>query len=122
MLPTPLNGFGPRIIFNRYNFSPNDFGLEYIIRNGVAVNEVLLMTDPYACIHGIVYITDFANATMAHLTAITPSIVKKLIAFYEKSLPLRNKTIGAINLSPNAVKLVNILIQYAPEKIRKRVS
>ncbi|XP_075169009.1 alpha-tocopherol transfer protein-like isoform X2 [Haematobia irritans] len=121
ILPTPLHECGPRIVYNGFRYETNEYSIEPVIRNAIAASEILLMSDPYACICGLVFCIDFAKATTAHIMSLTPSIIKKLIFYYEKSLPLRIKAVYLINLSSYAQTVMKMLIQYAPEKLKSRI-
>ncbi|XP_073847094.1 alpha-tocopherol transfer protein-like [Musca autumnalis] len=121
VLPTPLHGNGPRIMVNQYNYPASDFPIEHAINYAATIHDVLIISDPQACINGVCYIFDFAKATASHVMAITPTIIKKLIDYYIKSLPFRIKYICAINLAPYALHALQLLMVYAPEKIKDRI-
>ncbi|XP_058983560.1 alpha-tocopherol transfer protein-like [Musca domestica] len=121
VLPTPLHDNGPRILFNHYTYGPNDFSIEQVLCYGVAVSDVLMVTDPQACINGVFYVLDFAKATTSHVMSLTPNLVKKMIDYYVKTLPFRIKGICCINLAPYALHALKMLVEYAPEKIKNRV-
>ncbi|XP_075169010.1 alpha-tocopherol transfer protein-like isoform X3 [Haematobia irritans] len=121
VLPNPLKGCGPRIFMSRFTFGPEEFSAPDVLRYGTALNEIAIMSDPYACIYGTIFLLDFDKATIAHLMIFTPSLVKKIIKFFESSLPLRIKGVFIINLSSYALSLFTMLLQYAPEKLRSRI-
>ncbi|XP_013105429.2 alpha-tocopherol transfer protein-like isoform X1 [Stomoxys calcitrans] len=120
-LPIPLNDCGPRIYICRCTFDPRDFYVGDGLRYVTALNEIAMMSDPYTCICGTLYIMDFANSTTAHLMVLTPNIVRNLIQFFEKTIPVRIKAICIINLTPYAHKFCNMMLQYAPEKLKNRI-
>ncbi|XP_059225684.1 alpha-tocopherol transfer protein-like [Stomoxys calcitrans] len=120
VLPIPLRESGPRILFNRYSYSPYEFSIVDSLRNGSAVNEILHMSDPYACISGVMYVFDFADAKTPHLTALTPSIIIQMIKFFENTSPMRLKGLCIFNLSSYAHTITNMLLQYAPMKLKSR--
>lgn len=121
-LPIPLNENGPRILVFRFNYSTSKVHTEAIFRCVNAVPEVLIMDDPYACIQGIVFVMDMAQASANHLMQFTPSFVKKMVTYYERSLPLRIKGIYCINASPVAEQFFKLVLSLLSEKLRRRVS
>ncbi|XP_075167108.1 alpha-tocopherol transfer protein-like [Haematobia irritans] len=119
-LPRPLNDCGPRIIVFRFNFTV-DHSMEDIILPINAVKETLMMNDPYACINGVVYVTDLSKATTGHLLQLTPSVVKRVMTFFEKSLPLRIKALCYINAPPAAEQFFKLVISCVSEKLKQRI-
>uniref|UniRef100_A0A1I8NK28 CRAL/TRIO N-terminal domain-containing protein n=1 Tax=Musca domestica TaxID=7370 RepID=A0A1I8NK28_MUSDO len=72
-LPIPLNDSGPRIIFYRCNYGAQDFTVEQVSQYITALHEIAMVSDPYACIHGISYILDFSKLTLQHAMLLTPT-------------------------------------------------
>lgn len=95
--------------------------MDDIVRNSTASSEISIMSDPYACIYGNVYIYDFSTVTSAHLMLLTPTLIKQIVVFFEKTLPLRIKMVCFINMAPYAMKIIRMFLQYVPEKLRQRV-
>uniref|UniRef100_A0A1I8QDJ5 CRAL-TRIO domain-containing protein n=1 Tax=Stomoxys calcitrans TaxID=35570 RepID=A0A1I8QDJ5_STOCA len=119
-LPTPLNDCGPRILFVRFNYS-TDQDIEKVLLPLNAMKENFMMNDPYAGIHGIVYVTDLAKATTGHLLQLTPGTVKRLMTYYEKSVPLRIKALCYINAPAAAEQFFKLLLSCISDKLKKRV-
>lgn len=122
VLPTPLNESGPRIIFARFTFDPKEYKAEDTISYSVAQCELLLVRDPQACIQGTLHIIDFAEIKAGHIMNTTLSVIKRLIMYYEKSLPLRIKGVCGINVSTYAQQIFKMALQHTSEKIKQRVS
>lgn len=122
ILPTPLNGNGPRIAVIRFKYSPKEYHINEIVRYCVAMNEYMFMEDPYACINGLVVIIDFAEATASHLKDFTINFVKRCVTFFESTNPIRQKKLYHINLSKFTYQFMHMIHQYLPEKLKNKVS
>lgn len=120
-MPKPLNGNGPRIMVFRFNYSTSKYCIDDVAHFGIAMHELMIATDPYACISGLVYITDLSQASANHFLQVTPNFCKKVVSFWERSMPLRIKSLYYINTSPPAQQFFKILFPLFSEKIRKRV-
>uniref|UniRef100_A0A1I8P560 CRAL-TRIO domain-containing protein n=1 Tax=Stomoxys calcitrans TaxID=35570 RepID=A0A1I8P560_STOCA len=122
VLPTPLNGNGPRIVYLRPNFAPDDFTATSICQYMFTLVETLLLSDSYACVHGFIFLIDNTLTLVSHFTTlVTPNLVSKIFSFMEKAFPIRIKGIYFFNISPVVEKLAKLLLPYIPEKIRNRV-
>lgn len=122
ILPTPLNGNGPRIAVLRFKYSPKEYHINEVMRYCVAMGEYMYMDDPYACINGLVVIIDFADATASHLKDITINIVKRFVTFFESTNPIRQKKFYHINLSKYTYQFLHMIHQHMPEKLKNKVS
>ncbi|XP_075167487.1 clavesin-2-like [Haematobia irritans] len=120
-LPKPLNETGPRIVVFRFDYPVDKYSIDDILQAGIAMHEVLIMEDPYACIHGLIYIIDYDHATASHYLQLTPNFCKKLVSFLEKSMPLRIKSLYYINTGTAAQQFFKILIPFLSEKMQKRL-
>uniref|UniRef100_A0A1I8P613 CRAL-TRIO domain-containing protein n=1 Tax=Stomoxys calcitrans TaxID=35570 RepID=A0A1I8P613_STOCA len=120
-LPIPLNGNGARIVVFRFDYPVNKYSIDDILQAGIAMHEVLMMHDPYAGIHGLIYIIDYGHATASHYLQLTPNFCKKLVSFLEKSMPLRIKSLYYINTAAAAQQFFKILIPFFSEKMQKRL-
>ncbi|XP_061393120.1 clavesin-2-like [Musca vetustissima] len=120
-LPIPLNDNGPRIIFYRCNYAAQDFTLELVTQFVTALHELAMISDPYACVNGISYVLDLSKLTLQHAMLLTPMYLKKIVQFFENTLPMRVNSLTVINLSPAADHLQRIIFSCFPEKIRKRI-
>ncbi|XP_019890833.1 alpha-tocopherol transfer protein-like [Musca domestica] len=121
LLPTPLNENGPRILFYQYNYDPDKMSIEDIYLPTSAMLELTLLNDPYAGIHGFVYIFDFEKLTARHLLQLTPSICKRVVTYLEKSLPLRVRGVYFINIPAAAQPILKFTISLCSEKIQKKM-
>uniref|UniRef100_A0A1I8Q6S8 CRAL-TRIO domain-containing protein n=1 Tax=Stomoxys calcitrans TaxID=35570 RepID=A0A1I8Q6S8_STOCA len=120
-LPIPLNDCGSRIVFYRYLYSPKIYRIEEILVVCNALNESLILSDPYACICGIIFVFDMSSASMAHIRHYTPAVVRRLVEFYEKSLPLTIRKICFVNVPLGAEHLFKLLSLFLGEELRRRL-
>lgn len=121
-LPMPLNGNGPRIIFWRTNFEPQDFTSSDISQYIFTLLETLLLSDPYACLYGVAFLTENTKTTIAHLPLLSLNIIKTVFTFFESAYPIRIKAFYLKDISPIVERSVKMLLPYTPEKVRNRVS
>ncbi|XP_065367082.1 uncharacterized protein LOC135959887 [Calliphora vicina] len=123
-LPRPLNDHGPRICFMKFEEDVAkglvDFDDLYRVTN--AMHEILIMDDPYAGINGIIYVIDLKNITINMASKYTPTFLRKLVQFYEKSLPLRIKGAHLINTPVFFHSVMSIVLPLLSEKLRERIS
>uniref|UniRef100_A0A1I8Q6L7 CRAL-TRIO domain-containing protein n=1 Tax=Stomoxys calcitrans TaxID=35570 RepID=A0A1I8Q6L7_STOCA len=121
LLPKPLHDTGPRIFFIRINYPGDKYTIEQVLQPCTTMHEVMLLNDPYACIQGIFYMIDFGETHLHHILHFTPSIVKRMVTFLEKSLPFRIKAWCFINVPTLAEPFFRALVPCTSEKLRKRI-
>ncbi|XP_061395797.1 clavesin-2-like [Musca vetustissima] len=121
LLPTPLNENGPRILFYQYNYDATKMTIEEMYNPTSAMLELTILTDPYAGIHGLVYIFDMAKATTRHILQLTPNVCKRAVTYLEKSLPLRVRGVYFINVPNAALRIVKFITSLCSEKIQKKI-
>lgn len=122
MLPKPLNDVGPKILVLRFNFQANKNHIEDVFRLGCAIHELMMAQDLYACICGVTYIIDFELTTTNHILQMTPNFCKKVVSFFERSMPFRIKAVYFINTSTLTQQFFKILFPFFSEKLIGRVS
>uniref|UniRef100_A0A1I8MQN8 CRAL-TRIO domain-containing protein n=1 Tax=Musca domestica TaxID=7370 RepID=A0A1I8MQN8_MUSDO len=120
-LPLPLNDSGPRIMMFRFNYSPKTVNIETVFRSINAIPQVLMMDDPHACICGTIYLVDMSQVTAGHLLQLTPPFIKKIVTYYENTLPLRVKAIYCLNITKLTEQLLKLILSFMSEKLRRRV-
>ncbi|XP_059225683.1 alpha-tocopherol transfer protein-like [Stomoxys calcitrans] len=59
MLPKPLNGTGARIVVFRFDYPVSKYNIGEILQATLAMHELLIVNDPYACINGLIYLMDY---------------------------------------------------------------
>ncbi|XP_037813914.1 alpha-tocopherol transfer protein-like [Lucilia sericata] len=122
-LPQPLNEQGPRIFFLTFegDIGKGLYDIEDLFRVMNAMHEIFIVDDSYACINGIVYILDLKNISLNMASKFTPSFLRKIVQFYEKSLPLRIKACHMLNTPGFFHSVLSILLPLLSEKLRKRM-
>lgn len=120
-LPTPLSDNGPRIIFQQINFKPQEFSTLDICKYICTMCEILMLRDPYACIQGLVGLIDLGKATMEHLPMLNLTIIKEMIVYIEKAIPLRTKAIYLVNCPSVLEQIVKTLMPCMSDKLRNRL-
>uniref|UniRef100_A0A1I8NNE2 CRAL-TRIO domain-containing protein n=1 Tax=Stomoxys calcitrans TaxID=35570 RepID=A0A1I8NNE2_STOCA len=119
--PIPVNGNGSRIVTFRFRYPTSKFNLENVCQPGIALHELWMLTDPYACINGLDYIVDCGPATASHYMQMSPNFCKALVSYLEKSMPFRIKSIYYINTSTATQQMFKMLLPFFSEKLRKRI-
>ncbi|XP_075166384.1 alpha-tocopherol transfer protein-like [Haematobia irritans] len=121
-LPIPLNDTGPRLIMIRAIWeTPKKFGMEYGLRYLSALHEVLMETDPYACIQGLIYVFDLQHFKKQSLVDISPILLKNLLEMKDKALPLRMKGVYIFNIPSYLEQFIKVAMTFVPEKLQKRI-
>uniref|UniRef100_A0A1I8PN00 CRAL-TRIO domain-containing protein n=1 Tax=Stomoxys calcitrans TaxID=35570 RepID=A0A1I8PN00_STOCA len=120
-LPTPFPGNGSRIILLQIKFPPTEFGVDEIFRYAASVSEIMCVNDPYACINGVTIVQDYAQATAKHFMLLSPGLVRHILSFYSKAIPIRIKALYYINLSSYAHRFLNVMRPLLPSKLKDRV-
>ncbi|XP_013099281.2 retinol-binding protein pinta-like [Stomoxys calcitrans] len=120
-LPIPLNGNGPRIIYVRFGVDPRRITTNQVIQCVITFLELLLLSDPYACVNGLVVIFDYSEFSTDFIPLFTPSAVRNLFLFHEKALPVRLKSLYFVNIPAVAERVIRALLPYVPEKLRSRL-
>ncbi|XP_037813915.1 alpha-tocopherol transfer protein-like [Lucilia sericata] len=119
----PLNDHGPRIFFVNFedDIVHGQFDVPELFWVVNAMHEIIIMDDPYGCINGMIYIWDLKNISLNMAAKFTPSFLRKMVQFYDKSLPFRIKSLHMFNTPPFFHSVLNILIPLLSEKLKKRL-
>ncbi|KAH8257564.1 hypothetical protein KR038_011434, partial [Drosophila bunnanda] len=121
-LPTPLNDNGPRIAIWRIGLCPVEkYHFLECMKVAQAMQEIAILEDDYANVHGVVFIMDMKEATAAHMFQITPSMAKKFTVFSEEALPLRLKAQHFINTITGFEQLFNMFKPMMSKKMQSRI-
>lgn len=105
----------------RYSYSPDQYQIEDLIEICNIVSESLVVDDPFAGVCGVIYIFDMSGVSFKHILQYTLTVVRKLVAFYDKSLPLRIRNLCYINVPIVAEQLFKMLLPCLSNELRKRV-
>ncbi|XP_073813181.1 retinol-binding protein pinta-like isoform X2 [Musca autumnalis] len=120
-LPTPLNDNGCRLVMYHFNYDPNEFTPTEVFHPAVAMYDYLMIDDPHACICGTSLILDMSKATMSHILGIDFPLLKIMLTYLEKSLPMRVKALYFVNIPSVANNFLKMFLALLSDKLRKRV-
>ncbi|XP_023953649.1 uncharacterized protein LOC112057396 [Bicyclus anynana] len=83
--------------------------------------QILVIENDIATVMGTMIVVDYEKVTLSHLTQASPSILKKLVAVSQDSLPLRFKGSHHVNV-PSGIEIIFKLISgFLGEKARNRL-
>ncbi|XP_075168436.1 alpha-tocopherol transfer protein-like [Haematobia irritans] len=121
-LPTPLNENGPRICVMRLGlYSPEKYTGEDVIQYFFTMQEMMLLEDDYSNVNGVVFICDFANATLTQFFQMTPSLAKKMTVFSEEAMPVRPKGQHFVNTPVGFEPVFNMIKPMMSAKQQSRL-
>ncbi|CAD0196271.1 unnamed protein product [Chrysodeixis includens] len=122
ILPKPKDKLIPRVILIRAgHYDASVYNVADVMCMFYYLVQILVMEDDVACVLGTKIVTDYSEVTMAHFMQGTPSMLKKMVAVCQDSMPLRLKGSHHINL-PSGVEKVFVLVQgFLNEKAKKRL-
>ncbi|XP_069951888.1 alpha-tocopherol transfer protein-like isoform X6 [Cherax quadricarinatus] len=121
----PLPGYetsGSRVVITRWGrFEPSKLSLNDLMKASLAVIEVWMDEDEQASVTAMVTVEDCQSLGFSHITALTPSFVKKASALLQEGYPMRPKGLHYINTPAAFDTVFNIFKSFMKEKMRKRV-
>ncbi|XP_039444962.1 retinaldehyde-binding protein 1-like [Culex pipiens pallens] len=122
LYPLPeRDAHGRTITFNEtVQFDATKFKASHATRAHQLVFESLYDQQEVQCA-GIVHVYDVSGMTMAQLSLISLNEIKTLAEYMAKATPLRIREFHFINTPGATLALVNIVLQFLSEKLRKRV-
>ncbi|CAH4004614.1 unnamed protein product [Pieris brassicae] len=112
----------PRAILIRAGrFDMNKYDVTDIMCILYYMVQILVMEDDAASIVGTIIVVDYEGCTMSHLTLVNPSVLRKLVAVSQDSLPLRLKGSHHLNV-PTGVEIVFKLVSgFLNSKAKERL-
>lgn len=109
-------------MMNRSGLCPPDkYKIEELFLVASALQEITLLEDDYAMVHGIIGIFDVSHITMGHLTQMTPMLMKRLSVFSEEAVPLRIRASHFINVNSAFEQFFNVMKPLLSTKQQQRV-
>lgn len=119
-LPRPVNDNSSRIIFIKFegDIAKGLVNLDELYSVFIAIHEIMIMEDPYACINGIIYILDMKDVTIG---IFTPKFVIKAAHFIEHSLPFYIRSAHFINVPQQFHNCIETMHTIYSEKFAQRV-
>lgn len=123
VLPKAKNGLHPRVILLRAGaYDPEKNNVADIMCILYYLVQIVLMEDDAATVIGTKILVDYQGVTMTHFAQASPSLLKKMVAVCQDSMPLRLKGSHHINV-PSGVELIFSLISsFLNEKAKERLN
>lgn len=101
--------------------SPDEYKIEELFLVASALQEITLLEDDYAMVHGVIGIVDVGQITMGHLTQMTPMLMKRISVFSEDAVPLRMRATHFINATSIFEQFFNLMKPLMSAKQQQRV-
>ncbi|XP_050361886.1 uncharacterized protein LOC126781107 [Nymphalis io] len=122
ILPQPKNSLSPCVILIRAGeYDPDKYNVADIMCILYYLVQILVIENDTATVMGTVIAVDYQNVTLNHLTQASPSLLKKLVAVSQDSLPLRLKGSHHVNV-PSGIEIIFKLVSgFLGEKARERL-
>ncbi|XP_070491079.1 uncharacterized protein [Chironomus tepperi] len=121
-LPTSWSEGAPRVIFSRSGgYDPSKYKLEDIMKCFTLIGDLLHEEDDQMIISGQINVVDLKHASIAHFTAFTPQMMKKMTVMMQDASPFRLKAIHYINVPSFFEKMFAVFKQFLNEKTKSRI-
>ncbi|XP_017774660.1 PREDICTED: alpha-tocopherol transfer protein-like [Nicrophorus vespilloides] len=121
-LPQTQSPDSPRIVLLRNgSFDPNEINIADLMKSNMLIQDIMINEDDNFIIAGGIMIQDMKGSTMAHMTAMTPSIVKKSMTVFQEACPTRPKAGHFINIPSFFDAMFNMMKPFLNEKMKKRM-
>ncbi|XP_059059453.1 uncharacterized protein LOC131852744 [Achroia grisella] len=123
VLPKVKNGLYPRVILIRAGaYDPEKNNVADIMCVLYYLVQIVLMEDDAATVIGTKIMVDYEGVTMTHFAQASPSLLKKMVAVCQDSMPLRLKGSHHIKV-PSGIDLIFSLIStFLNEKAKERLN
>lgn len=124
-LMVPLPGYdqqGRKVIFGRLGaWNPATHRPEDLFKAAGMLFDALFLDDEQTTIKGIVQANDMTGLTLAHVTSLPLTLVKRVLRAWQDGYPLRPKAVHYV-YTPSAFEaLFNLFKPFMPEKMKKRI-
>lgn len=121
-LPLPMYPGGPRIVLFRPGvYDPSKYRMQDIFRINSLYMDVFMYEDDNMIVAGQVGFMDLKGASMAHFTAMSPTLIKKMMVLNQDAMPLRMKGVNYVHTPTGFETIFNLFKQFLNEKNRQRV-
>ncbi|CAK1549781.1 unnamed protein product [Leptosia nina] len=112
----------PRAILIRAGrFDINKYEIDDVMCTLYYLVQILVLEDEAASIVGTKIIVDYDGCTISHLTLVNPTLLRKLIAVGQDSLPLRLKGSHHINVAPGVEMVFKLASAFLNNKAKERL-
>ncbi|XP_017773089.1 PREDICTED: clavesin-2 [Nicrophorus vespilloides] len=122
LVPLPERDAEGRIILfsTAGKFDPHKFTAAHMARVHSLITESL-MDDETNQVNGYAYVNDEAGFTMAHISLWSLTDIRNMLRCIQNSTPMRHKSNHFLNISSNAVKLIEFAVSLLSEKLKSRI-
>ncbi|XP_022820990.1 clavesin-2-like isoform X1 [Spodoptera litura] len=118
-LATPLS---PRVILIKPSlYDPSEIPPIDFFSFAHLFQQIMYLEDDAFMVNGTINVIDIEGITMAHIMAMTPTVLKKLVIAGQDASPLRLKSLHIINGVPILEKLFSLTKKLLNEKHRKKL-
>ncbi|XP_013200525.1 alpha-tocopherol transfer protein-like [Amyelois transitella] len=121
-LPKPKNQLYPRVLLIRPGaYDPEKNHVADIMCILYYLVQIVVLEDDVATVIGTRILVDYQGVTMSHFSQGTPTVLKKLVAVSQDSMPLRLKGSHHMNM-PSGIEMIFTLISnFLNEKAKERL-
>lgn len=121
-LPETETPGSPRLFFYRPGaFDPTKYTIQEFIKVTTMINEIMMNEDDNMIVAGQVVIIDQANITLAHMTQMSMTLLKKMTMMGQEGSPIRQKGVHYINTPKAIEKFFNFFKSFINEKMQSRL-
>ncbi|XP_063529629.1 uncharacterized protein LOC134740905 [Cydia strobilella] len=121
ILPEATQKLSPRIILIRPGFyHPNTHNVADIMCILIYLVQILVVESDAATVMGTKIVVDYQGVAMAHLAQANPTLLKKIIAVSQESMPLRLKGSHHVNLPAGIDAIFQLIKGLINAKARDR--
>lgn len=103
-------------------YDPVKYSIPLLFKVFMMFLDVILCEDDNYVVAGVAAIQDLKGVTMAHMTAMTPSLMKQSMTIFQDAMPIRPKIMHHINIPSFFETIYNMMKMFMKEKLKQRVS
>ena len=103
-------------------YDPVKYPVPLIFKVFMMLSDVIFYEDDNYVVAGIGAIQDLKGVTVAHMTAMTPTLIKKSMTIFQDAMPIRPKMMHYINIPSFFETMYNMMKVFMKEKLKQRVS
>lgn len=96
------------------------YHLNYALKLALMIGDIRLLEEKEG-VAGDVYVLDASVVSAAHLTKVSPTLIKKFLICVQEAFPVKLKEVHIVNPSPLIDAVISFVKPFLKEKIRKRI-
>ncbi|CAH2066478.1 unnamed protein product, partial [Iphiclides podalirius] len=122
ILPKSKTGLHPRVILIRVGrYNPEEDSIANVMCILYYLVQILVMEDDTASVLGTKIVVDYEGCTLNHLIEANPSLLRKITAVSQDSLPLRLKGSHHLNVPSGIEVIFKLVSTFLNEKAKQRL-